>query len=172
MSNKKPSVKPVVGKKPTATASAKVPAKVPAKKSGGGNSMLDKYESKFSRIATKKADAKTEFSVRIVAQAPVALPGRLLAADGNMFQFAHLKPRSSKETISLIKVEDVMFFTGAVGERAVMTVIQRDVMFECKRARLQVKGDSVIITNVATGDTTVFNNANKQGFILETGLAD
>lgn len=167
----KPSVKPSV--KPKAPAAAATGSKkVPAKKASGGNSMLDKYESKFSRIATKKADPKTEFSVRIVAQAPVSLAGRLLAADGNMFQIAHLKPRSSKETISFIKAEDVMFFTGAVGERAVMTVIQRDVMFECKRARLQVKGDSVTITNVATGDTTVFNNANKQGFILETGLAD
>jgi hypothetical protein len=162
--NKRPSVKPNVAVK----AAGK---KVVAKKNVSGG-MLEKYEGKLSKITTKKADPKTEFAVRIVAHAPVELLGRLLSADGNIFQVAHLKPRSSKNTVSLIKADDVMFFTGAVGENVKMTVIQRDVMFECKRARITIKGDSVVITNSATGDTTVFNNNNKQGFVLETSLAD
>ena len=166
----KPSVKPSV--KPKAPAAAATGnKKVPAKKVGAG-SALDKYESKLSRITTKKADPKLEYSVRIVAQAPVEVLGRLLAVEGSIFQVAHLKPRSSKETVSLFKAEDVVFFTGAVGEHVKMTVIQRDVQFECKRARLSIKGDTVTITNSATNDTTVFNNNNTHGFTLETSLAD
>lgn len=166
--NKRPSVKPNVAVKAAAN-NKKVETKKKVAVSGG---MLEKYAGKFSKITTKKSDPKTEFSVRIVAQAPVELLGRLLSAEGNMFQVAHVKPRSSKNTISFIKADDVMFFTGSVGENVKMIVIQREVQFEVKRARLTVKGDSIVITNVATGDTTVFNNNNKQGFVLETSLAD
>lgn len=164
----KPSVKPSVKPKTPAASTGK---KVPAKKVGAG-SALDKHEGKLNRISTKKADPKMEYAVRIVAKAPVEIIGRLLAAEGSILQVAHLKPRSSKETVSLFKAEDVVFFTGAVGESVKMTVIQRDVMFECKRARINIKGDTVTIINVASGDTTVFNNNNTHGFALETSLAD
>jgi hypothetical protein len=162
------------GKAPV-KAAGKVPAKAPATKvkKAGQPSMLDKFESKLSKISLRKHNPKMELRVRIVAKRTAQhLQGYLLKIEGESFVFSHTKPRSSKQTVSIFPAKDVIMYTGAVGERAQITVMSQEVVREIKRANVETRGSANVITNLDTGDVTVFNTSNTDGFEMQTELAE
>jgi hypothetical protein len=63
-------------------------------------------------------------------------------------------------------------YTGAVGERAQITVMSQEVVREIKRANVETRGSANVITNLDTGDVTVFNTSNTDGFEMQTELAE
>ena len=164
------------GKAPAKAPAGKVPAKAPAtkvKRSSGQPSMLDKFDSKLSKISVRKHNPKLELRVRILAKRTAQnFQGYLLKIEGESFTFSHTKPRSSKQTVSIFPAKDVVMYTGAIGERAQITVMTQEIVRDIKRANVETRGSGIVITNLDSGDVTVFNSVNTDGFELHTELAE